>query len=240
MLNPFHLTQRQEDKLQNFKEVPSVSSIMNFSTENKIVEIKSSRGRPKKRNGSNSKLQPTKKGDSNRVYKRSTKNFQPAELGDHEKVNCLDRNSIACGLAKEESASNDQMETAAVFRPGRRTRTSAVEPHVALEWSNIQIKYLSEFGDHEKADLSDKNSIAGGLAMEETATFNQIETAAVPVPGRTRNSAGNRGKPVVALEWSNIQIKFRVIGQDFYDLYPDVDPQSPSYQEDMRKNANSE
>ena len=163
MPNPFHLTQRQEDKLQNFKEVPSVSSIMNFSTENKIVEIKSSRGRPKKRNGSNSK---------------------PGELGDHEKVNFLDRNSIACGLAKEESASNDQIETAAVFRPGKRTRTSAV-------------------------------------------------------------------KPAIAIEWSNIEIKFRVFSQDFYDLYPwydlypDVDPQSPSYQEDsyqedMRKNANSE
>ena len=178
MPNLFHLTQRQEDKLQNFKEVPSVSSIMNFSTENKIVETKSSRGRPKKRNGSNSKLQPTKKGDSSSVCKRSTKNFQPAELGDHEKVNFLDSNSIACGLAKEESASNDQIETAAVFRPDRRTRTSAVTPEVALEWSNIEIK-------------------------------------------------------------------FRVVSQNFYDLYtfydlyPAVDPQSPSYQEDMRKNANS-
>jgi len=101
MPNPFHLTQRQEDKLQNFEELPSVSSIMNFSTENKIVENKSSRGRPKKRNGSNSKHQPTKKGDNNSVYKRSTKNFQPAELGDHEKVNFLDTNSIACGLAKK-------------------------------------------------------------------------------------------------------------------------------------------
>ena len=60
---------------------------------------------------------------------------------------------------------------------------------------------------------------------------------------RTRTSAV---KPDVALEWSNIQIKFRVVSQDFYsnndlyDLYPDVDPQSPSYQEDIRKNANSE
>ena len=152
MPNPFHLTQRQEDKLQNFKEVPSVSSIMNFSTENKIVEIKSSRGRPKKRNGSNSK---------------------PGELDDLEKVNFLDRNSIACGLAKEESASNDQIETAAVFRPGKRTRTSAV-------------------------------------------------------------------KPAIAIEWSNIETKFRVVSQDFYDLYPAVDPQSPPYQEDMRKNAISE
>ena len=141
MPNPFHLTQRQEDKLQNFEELPSVSSIMNFSTENKIVENKSSRGRPKKRNGSNSKHQPTKKGDNNSVYKRSTKNFQPAELGDHEKVNFLDRNSIACGLAKEESASNDQIETAAVFRPGERTRTSAVKPAIAIEWSNIEIKF---------------------------------------------------------------------------------------------------
>ena len=141
MPNPFHLTQRQEDKLQNFEEVPSVSSIMNFSTENKIVENKSSRGRPKKRNGSNSKHQPTKKGDNNSVYKRSTKNFQPAELGDHEKVNFLDTNSIACGLAKEESASNDQIETAAVFRPGERTRTSAVKPAIAIEWSNIEIKF---------------------------------------------------------------------------------------------------
>ena len=168
MPNPFHLTQRQEDKLQNFKEVPSVSSIMNFSTENKIVEIKSSRGRPKKRNGSNSKLQQTKKDDSNSVYKRSTRNTQPNELGDHEKAD-----SIACGLAKEESASNDQIETAAVFRPGKRTRTSAV-------------------------------------------------------------------KPAIAIEWSNIETKFRVVSQDFYDLYPAVDPQSPPYQEDMRKNAISE
>ena len=217
MPNPFHLTQRQEDKLQNFEEVPSVSSIMNFSTESKIVEIKSSRGRPKKRNGSNSK---------------------PGELGDHEKVNFLDRNSIACGLAKEESASNDQIETAAVFRPGRRTRTSAVKPHVALEWSNIQTKFLMEFGDHEKADLSDKNSIAGGLAVEETASNDQIETAAVFRPGkRTRTSAV---KPAIAIEWSNIETKFRVVSQDFYDLYPAVDPQSPPYQEDMRKNAISE
>ena len=176
MPNPFHLTQRQEDKLQNFKEVPSVSSIMNFSTENKIVEIKSSRGRPKKRNGSNSKHQPTKKGESNSVYKRSTRNTQPTELGDNEKADFLDRNSIACDLAKEESASNDQIETVAVFRPERRTRTSAVKPDIALEWSNIEIK-------------------------------------------------------------------FRVVSHDLYplyDLYPAVDPQSPSCQEDMRKNANSE
>ena len=139
--NPFHVTQRQKDKLQNFKEVLSVSSLMNSLTENKMVEINSSRGRPKKRNGSNSKLQPTKKGDSNSVYKRSTR----TELG---------------------------------TAPSMRTRTSAV-------------------------------------------------------------------KPAVALEWSNIEIKFRVVSQDFYDLYPsydlypDVDPQSSSYQEDMRKNANS-
>ena len=146
--NPFHVTQRQEDKLQNFKEVLSVSSFMNSLTENKMVEINSSRprGRPKKRNGSNSKLQPTKKGDSNSISKRSTRNIQPAELG---------------------------------AAPSMRTRTSAV-------------------------------------------------------------------KPAVALEWSNIEIKFRVVGQDFYDLYPlydlypDVDPQSSSYQEDTRKNANSE
>ena len=63
-------------------------------------------------------------------------------------------------------------------------------------------------------------------------------------PGIFRSSAV---KPEFALEWSNIQVKFRVVSQDFYsdnnlyDLYPDMDPQSPTYyQVDMRKNANSE
>ena len=46
--------------------------------------IKKKRGRPKKRNGSNSKLLPTKNGDS--VYKRLTRNIQPSKLGDHEKA----------------------------------------------------------------------------------------------------------------------------------------------------------
>ena len=174
--NPFHVTLRQEDKLQDFKEVPSVRSIMNFLPENKMVEINSSRGRPKKKNVSNSKLQPTKKGDSNSVYKRSTRNIQPVKLG-----------------------------------------------------------------DHEKADLLDRNSIAGGLAIEKTATNDQIETAAVPTPSRTRRTRTSAVKPDVALEWSNIQVKFRVVSKefysnnDFYDLYPDEDPKSPSYQEDMRK-----
>ena len=74
---------------------------------------------------------------------------------------------------------------------------------------------------------------AGGLAIEENATNDQIETAVVPAPSRrTRTSTV---KPDVALEWSNIQIKFRVVSQDFYsnndlyDLFPDVDPQAPSY-----------
>ena len=175
--NPYHVTLRQEDKLQDFREVPSVSSIMNFLPENKMVEINSSRGRPKKKNVSNSKLQPTKKGDSNSAYKRSTRNIQPVKLG-----------------------------------------------------------------DHEKADLLDRNSIAGGLAIKETATNDQIETAAVPAPSRTRRTRTSSVKPDVALEWSNIQVKFRVVSKefdsnnnDFYDLFPDVDPKSPSYQDDMRK-----
>ena len=77
---------------------------------------------------------------------------------------------------------------------------------------------------------------AGGLAIEEKATNDQIETAVVPASSRrTRTSAV---KPDVALEWSNIQIKFRVVSQDFYsnndlyDLFPDVDPQAPSYRYD--------
>ena len=90
--SPFHVNRSQEGKLQAFKEMLRVSSIMIFLTENKMAEInswrhfliKKKRGRPKKRNGSNSKLLPTKNGDS--VYKRLTRNIQPSKLGDHEKA----------------------------------------------------------------------------------------------------------------------------------------------------------
>ena len=40
----------------------------------------------KKRNYSNSKLLPTKKGDGDSVYKRGTRNIQPSKLGDHKKA----------------------------------------------------------------------------------------------------------------------------------------------------------
>ena len=73
---------------------------------------------------------------------------------------------------------------------------------------------------------------AGGLAIEENSQDEKIETASVPAPRRTRNSTI---KPDVALEWSNIQIKFRVVSQDFfsnndmYDLFPKLDPSAPNY-----------
>ena len=86
--NPFHVTRSEAGKLQALKEMLSVSSMMIFLTENKMVEflIKKKRGRPKKRNGSNSKLLPTKNGDGDSVYKRRTRNIQPSELGDHKKA----------------------------------------------------------------------------------------------------------------------------------------------------------
>jgi len=84
----FHVTKIQEGKLQAFKKMLSVSSIMIFLTENKMAHffIKKKRGRPKKRNGSNNKLLPKKNGDSDSVYKRRTTNIQPSKLGDHKKA----------------------------------------------------------------------------------------------------------------------------------------------------------
>ena len=94
LTSPFRVTRSEEGKLQALKEMLSVSSMMIFLTENKMVEIdswrhfliKKKRGRPKKRNGSNSKLLPTKNGDGDSVYKRRTRNIQPSKLGDHKKA----------------------------------------------------------------------------------------------------------------------------------------------------------
>lgn len=103
--SPFHVTRIQEGKLQAFKEILGVSSIMIFLTENEMVEInswrhfliKKKRGRPKKRNGSNNKLLPTKNGDddSDSVYKRRTRNSQPSKLGDHKKAGEYSESKIA-------------------------------------------------------------------------------------------------------------------------------------------------
>ena len=94
LTSPFRVTRSEEGKLQALKEMLSVSSMMIFLTENKMVEIdswrhfliKKKRGRPKKMNGSNSKLLPTKNGDGDSVYKRRTRNIQPSKLGDHKKA----------------------------------------------------------------------------------------------------------------------------------------------------------
>ena len=93
LTSPFHVNKSEAGKLQALKEMLSVSSIMISLTENKMVKInswrhfliKKTRGRPKK-NGSNSKLLPTKNGDSDSVSKRRTSNIQPSKLGDHKKV----------------------------------------------------------------------------------------------------------------------------------------------------------
>ena len=91
LTSPFHVTRSEAGKLQALKEMLSVSSMMIFLRENKMVEIKvkKKRGRPKKRNGSNSKLPEllaTKNCDSDSVYKRRTRNIQPSKLGDHKKA----------------------------------------------------------------------------------------------------------------------------------------------------------
>ena len=94
LTSPFHVTRNEAGKLQALKEMLSVSSMMIFLKENKMVEInsrrhfliKKKRGQPKKRNGSNSKLLPTKNGDGDSVYNRRTRNIQPSKLGDHKKA----------------------------------------------------------------------------------------------------------------------------------------------------------
>ena len=97
LTSPFRVTRSEEGKLQALKKMLSVSSMMIFLRENKMVEInsrmhlpiKKKRGRPKKRNGSNSKLPEllaTKNGDSDSVYKRRTRNIQPSKLGDHKEA----------------------------------------------------------------------------------------------------------------------------------------------------------
>ena len=78
---------------------------------------------------------------------------------------------------------------------------------------------------------------AGGLAIQEASEVSTNATATnatITTVPETR-SRKNVIKPDVGLEWSNISIKFRVVGQDFhssndeYDLYPNVDPQAPSH-----------
>ena len=91
LTSQFRVTRSEEGKLQALKKMLSVSSMMIFLRENKMVEIKvkKKRGRPKKRNGSNSKLPEllaTKNGDSDSVYKRRTRNIQPSKLGDHKEA----------------------------------------------------------------------------------------------------------------------------------------------------------
>ena len=94
LTSPFRVARNEAGKLQALKEMLSVSSMMIFLRENKMVEInswrhfliKKKRGRPKKRNGSNCKLLPTKNGDSDSVSKRRTSNIQPSKLGDHKKA----------------------------------------------------------------------------------------------------------------------------------------------------------
>ena len=91
LTSPFHVTRGEAGKLQALKKMLSVSSMMIFLRENKMVEIKvkKKRGRPKKRNGSNSKLPEllaTKNGDSDSVYKRRTRIIQPSKLGDQKKA----------------------------------------------------------------------------------------------------------------------------------------------------------
>ena len=94
LTSPFHIDRSEAGKIQALKEMLSVSSMMIFLRENKMVEInswrhfliKKKRGRPKKMNGSNSKLLPTKNGDGDSVYKRRTRNIQPSKLGDHKKA----------------------------------------------------------------------------------------------------------------------------------------------------------
>ena len=61
--------------------------------------IKKKRGRPKKRNGTNSKLLPKKNGDgdhdSDSVYKRRRRNIQPSKLGNHKNAGEYTESKIA-------------------------------------------------------------------------------------------------------------------------------------------------
>ena len=79
---------------------------------------------------------------------------------------------------------------------------------------------------------------AGGLAIteEKAEKPEKPETPSAAVPATTRPKTRNPvNKPDVALEWNNINIKFRIVSQDFhgnddeFDLYPSLDPQAPSY-----------
>jgi len=78
---------------------------------------------------------------------------------------------------------------------------------------------------------------AGGLAIteEKAEKSEKSETSSAAVPATTRPKTRNPvNKPDVALEWNNINIKFKIVSQDFhnnddeYDLYPSLDPQAPS------------
>ena len=94
--------------------------------------------------------------------------------------------------------------------------------------------------ERSKSEISDRDVNfemmgAGGLAiLEEKPEKSEPSSAAVPATTRpkTRNPVN---KPDVALEWSNVNIKFRIVSQDFhsnndeYDLYPSLDPQAPSH-----------
>ncbi len=72
----------------------------------------------------------------------------------------------------------------------------------------------------------------GGLAVtpSEAANAGAEEPVVDPAPPPTVNESK---KPDVSLEWADMKISFRVIGgqeshNDFYEIFPNVDPSAPS------------